>query len=102
MLAKLPYFLFTLGILALAIEVAVRYPDNHASGVWGYAVYFSCILLLALYLSIFKSREWVFLLAASVALLLVVYACDRWNIMVSYETWIERGMPSFGQWTDKR
>ena len=88
-----------IGILLLHIgEIALRFPCNHANALMFH--YRDCIFAMLLFEighSVFK-REiclafWLIFLLS----FLVPTIEDKCNILVSYDTWISRGMPEWGQ-----
>lgn len=92
-----------LGVLALHFgEVAIRFPCNHTNALL--FSYVDCAFAIAVFevaYSIFK-REFcvtfwlIFLLSFSIP-----YIEDKCNILLSYETWISRGMPDWGHIGEK-
>lgn len=61
---------------------------------------FVAIGILALFLNLLYmalAKRLVMLRLCAFALLAVLlYACDRFNVHITYEKWIERGMPEWG------
>ena len=80
-------------------ELAFRFPCNHADApVFPYSYFAYALALVELIYSIIKRKVsvtfWI-VFALSLACPIIE---DRCNIFVSYDTWIERGMPEWGSW----
>ena len=87
-----------IGVLSLHIaELAIRFPCNHADHVM--FSYGDCLAVIGLFgmVNTVMKREicpafWL-ILTASLFIPLLENKC---NILLPYETWIERGMPDWG------
>lgn len=86
------------GVAGLCVEVVRRRPDNHVGfSPWVLLIIPSAVLAIEVCRSAIARRigwtsanvaaSWVLTLAALVA-------ADHWNVLVSYESWIKRGMPA--------
>lgn len=83
--------------LILLGSICVRYPSNHGGGtvIYGWGLLFVTALNL-FEMKSGKNISWLrILLMLSFGLILI--ACNQFNILVEYETWIARDMPSWGQ-----
>lgn len=88
----------------IGIRVWVCMPTNH----WGFDIRFLYIvpalsLCYIFYLIIFGifDKKYIITLFASLVFMLTIYIFDNWNLLVEYEVWIKRGMPNFGQRSQK-
>lgn len=82
--------------LALLGELGVKYPSNHGGGVGQYGW---CLLFVGVLNSIemIRNRKISWLRVGLIfGFGLVLIACDSFNVLIGYETWIERGMPAWG------
>jgi len=91
--------IFTPGIFIawVTVFIVVRFPSNHALGIIEYypLVYVS-IAVCAIDWCLSRRIPTSGILLIVVFLLLLV-SIDRLNIYISYEEWIDRGMPEWGQ-----
>ena len=87
----LPAALLTL----MCVEIALRYPCNHGAGFHSYMFYAVWMLILAIVNAVvLKGRkEGIYL---SIICMLFIFLSGKFNLYVSYDDWIKRGMPSFG------
>ena len=78
------------------VEIAVRYPCNHGTGFHSYIFHAAWMLILAIVNAVvLKGRkEGVYL---PIICMIFIFLSDRLNLYVSYDDWIKRGMPSFGE-----
>lgn len=87
-----------LGVLLLHIlELVFRFPCNHANKLL--FCYRDCIYALALFeiiFSVFKRELCITFWIVFSLSFAIPYFEDRFNILVTYETWISRGMPDWG------
>ena len=77
--------------------IAIRYPDNHGAGPILFRWLFLGILIVAGRCMIWRNG---FVLAALILASIgfaSTWIVDHRNIMVNYDIWIERGMPTWGQ-----
>ena len=95
-----------LGILSISLpaalltfmcaEIALRYPCNHGAGSHSYMFHAVWMLILAIVNAVvLKGRKAGIYL--SIMCMLFIFLSDRLNLYVSYDDWIKRGMPSFGE-----
>ena len=84
-------------LLALMfVEIAVRYPCNHGAESHSYMFHAVWMLVLAIVNAVvLKGRKAGIYL--SIMCMLFIFLSDRLNLYVSYDDWIKRGMPSFGE-----
>jgi hypothetical protein len=87
-----------IGVLLLHLsEIAVRFPCNHTNALM--FNYRDCILALAIFeiaYSVFKREVCAtFWLILMFAFAIPIFE-DKCNILIPYETWINRGMPDWG------
>ena len=80
----------------LMAEVLVKYPSNHGGGtvlhvaLGGLATVINVVYMVC-------ARRLTFIRIGILALFaLLLYACDRYNVLITYEDWVERGMPEWG------
>ena len=79
------------------VLIGIRYPDNHGAGPSFFVFLFVGILLGALLIcTTSKSKIIIVIICCSFSGLFITYLVDRYNIMVDYDVWIERGMPEWG------
>lgn len=95
-LDQMSVFLLLAGIGLPLCEIIYKFPDNRGAGLWGYGPLVIAGLIATAMLCVVK-RQLVWkrgVLAVAFGLL----ACcgDMFNILVPYETWIGRGMPTWG------
>ena len=83
---------------AAGIEIWVKYPCNHGGGLaLPVALGVLALVLNLLWMVRVRRVSW-FRIGALVSLALLLLACDRFNVSLSYEEWIRRGMPEWGEW----
>ena len=82
----------------LVIEVWVKYPHNHGGGPRLYIVLGVIALVLNVCYMLLSRRLAPIRMIAIGLLAILLYACDRFNILVEYERWGERGLPDWGTW----
>ena len=88
--------LLLMPFMLLGIEVWAKYPSNHGGGQVLFVVIGMLALLLnILYMALVK-RLVAFRVCAFALLAVLLYACDRFNVHITYEKWIKRGMPEWG------
>ena len=84
-------------VLLHLVELGVRFPCNHAVNLT--FCYRDCIIVLALFETVYSilKREIcvVFWIVFAFSFLFPVVE-DKYNIFISYETWVSRGMPEWG------
>ena len=92
LLISLPAALLTF----MCAEIALRYPCNHGAGSHSYMFHAVWLLILAIVNAVvLKGRKAGIYL--SIMCMLFIFLSDRLNLYVSYDDWIKRGMPSFGE-----
>jgi hypothetical protein len=92
-----------IGFLILHLgEIVMRFPCNHTGAL--FFQYRDCILALALFEIIYSVRKkticvifWLLFLFA----LGIPFVEDKFNILLLYDTWIERGIPEWGTYQGK-
>jgi hypothetical protein len=77
--------------------IAIRYPDNHGAGPLAFRWLFFVILVGAGACLTKKNGSAFASLTIALVGLLSTWIVDYYNIMVGYDVWIERGMPTWGQ-----
>lgn len=82
--------------ILLGIEVWVKYPDNHGGGPELYIVLGAIALVLNVYYMVLTRRFAPIRMLAIGLLAILLYACDRFNILVEYDRWGKRGLPDWG------
>ena len=93
-----------IGVLLLHLaELVIRFPCNHTNKLM--FCYRDCICALAIFeiLYSFCKREvcvtfWIILI---LSFAIPIFE-DKFNILVTYETWTSRGMPEWGEYCTKR
>ena len=74
----------------------LKYPSNHDGGLVVY-VALGVFALIANLLYVITSKRLALLRTVALAVFaLLLYACDRFNVHITYEKWIKRGMPEWG------
>ena len=92
------------GVVLPLAEIVHKHPDNHGGSPWGYGSLTVAGLVATLVVCVLKRRlVWRRCMFAA-AFVLLVWCCDVFNILIPYEIWIERGMPTWGtpRWTCSR
>jgi len=86
-----------LALARIALEVSVKYPSNHGFGMadcfWWCA---GCLISIAL-LILLTHRPPLPQIVVSLLVFLGLWAADRFNVMTTYQQWIERGQPKWGR-----
>ncbi len=93
-------FFQAMWFVIVAIQPICRYPDNH----WGLSINSIAVPALLLQTVVWlaavggRCSRGFFIASALIALMTVAmnYSFDWFNILVPYDTWVERGMPEFG------
>ena len=96
LLGKCCSILLAVPFIVLGVEIWVKYPYNHGGGLGVYIALGAFAFLANLFYMAFVKRFAVFRIVSVAVFALLLYACDRFNIYVSYGKWIERGMPEWG------
>lgn len=85
--------------VALALRVILYYPENH----WGYDInglysLHVTLFVFSVYCAIRKIGRYIPILGIVLAVLsaMEIIIFDKFNMLLEYSQWIERGMPSFG------
>ena len=86
--------------LLMAGELFFRYPCNHGGGFWGY-IYIITIFILLNMVTLFRFTVSRIGLLISLLCLLLLFLSDYLNMYLSYDTWVERGMPDWGTYQGK-
>ena len=82
--------------LILGMDVWLKYPSNHGGGLCLYIVLGVWALIVNVFSMIQIKRFSPYRTGALALLALLLYLCDRFNVLVKYEEWIRRGMPEWG------
>ena len=85
-----------LPFVVLAAEVWLKYPSNHGGGAFEYANVGFVALFVNMAYMFFSRRLAICRILALASFFVLLYACDRFNVLVQYEEWIARGMPDWG------
>ena len=92
----LGWILIALLYLTLLGNVCVKYPSNHGGGT---SLYWWGGLFVAAFnvFELMKSKTMSILrLCFIFSFGVILMACDHFNVLIEYETWIARGMPVWG------
>ena len=92
MIRKVLLISVLLTVIEMIAEIVLRYPCNHGNNFYAHAAILALFLLLSLIN--FKKNAVVFFI--SVIGLFSILIANHYNIAVDYDTWIERGMPEWG------
>lgn len=79
-------------LLLMIMELLLRYPCNHGGGFWGYSSIITIFIILN-FINLFISKDARVGLCLSLLCLVFLFLSDYFNLYVSHDTWIERGMP---------
>jgi len=80
----------------MCAEIVLRYPCNHGAGFYLYLPLVCGLIVVSLVYGFGLKGAKTGLVLSLLCLALIV--CSDWfNIYVDYDTWIGRGMPSWGQ-----
>lgn len=92
------FYLCALAWVEMLATLWLRYPCNHGeSYAWNL-----CIFLVCGVLTLIPRQRWrVAVLVLSVLGVLAVLGVGYCNIALDYETWIQRGMPAWGEFRAK-
>ena len=90
---KLLFITVFLIICEMITEIALRYPCNHGNNFYIHAVVLTCSLLL----SLINIKKNIGVISMAFIGLLLVLAVNYYNVGIDYDTWIERGMPAWGE-----
>jgi len=84
--------------LLLLVELWIRHPINHGSGVTGYLYAYAAINGILFIAAFVRSKHpnisCVVFLTIGAATCFVI---DRYNIYTDYDLWLSRGMPNWGE-----
>ncbi len=80
----------------LIMEIWVKYPDNHGAGIDAYKVPWVVTVIVNVCYMIWIRRIALYRIAALALFVLLLFLCDRFNVVVDYEEWTARGMPDWG------
>ena len=90
-------FVLAFVVLYMAFAIGIRYPDNHADSLFTLNYFFAVVLLGAAIIYFKTATLPKMLILFSVLGIIALWLIDRQNILVSYDDWIRRGMPEWGQ-----
>jgi len=82
--------------IALIGEIYAKYPSNHGGGTrfYWWLLFVACVLNAC---QMIKEKKIFWPMWGTLVLYgLFLIACNIFNVLVSYETWIDRGMPAWG------
>lgn len=82
--------------LLLGAEIWLKYPDNHGAGIDAYKVPWVVTVIVNVCYMIWIRRIALYRIAALALFVLLLFLCDRFNVVVDYEEWTARGMPDWG------
>ena len=85
-----------LAVVFLLVCIVIRCPNNHAGSVYHFLPSFLSTLVYQVSRLVGASRFSRIGLIASLLGCLLVVTCDVFNIWISYDVWVERGMPGWG------
>ena len=89
-------------LLALArilLEILLRYPGNHGPGITRYYTWFFAALACTAVLWIWeRTPPCTPVLCVSAMTFVLFFAADKFNIALTYEEWILKGQPQWGQY----
>lgn len=85
----------------MVLKVVDHYPHNHGYSVAAFVYGFLLIGLVSITFSIFKRQRWLGYLTVLLVSMVICFLCDRFNIIVSYETWTSRGLPEWGVFSER-
>ena len=96
LLKRISLFFVFVPFLLLVAEVWLKYPSNHGGSAYEYAnIAFFSIFVNVVYM-IFSRRLAICRVLAFACFFALLYACDRFNVLVHYDEWIARGMSDWG------
>ena len=85
-----------LAVVFLLVCIVIRCPNNHAGSVYHFLPCFISMLVYQVSrLGRFSCVGRIGLMASVLGCVLII-SCDFFNVRVSYDVWVERGMPDWG------
>ena len=93
---RISMFFVFLPFLLLVAEVWLKYPSNHGGSAFEYANIGFFSLFVNLVYMISSRRLAICRILAFACFFALLYACDKFNVLVHYDEWIARGMPEWG------
>ena len=95
MMRKILFISVLFIICEMITEIVLRYPCNHGNNSYVHAA----ILALFLLLSLINLKKNIGVIVGAFIGLLFVLGVNYFNVGIDYDTWIERGMPEWGEYT---
>ena len=95
MMRKILYISVLFIICEMITEIVLRYPCNHGNNFYVHAVALAFFLLL----SLINLKKNIGVIVGAFIGLLFVLGVNYFNVGIDYDTWIERGMPEWGEYT---
>ena len=74
-------------------EIVLRYPCNHGNNFYIHAG----VLAFSLLLSLINLKKNIGVVGMAFMGLLFILVVNYYNVGIDYDTWIERGMPEWGE-----
>ena len=94
-LALFPAF----ALARIALEILLRYPGNHGPGITQYYPWFFVAVACTAVLWIWERKPpCASVLCVSAMTFVLFFAADKLNIALTYEEWILKGQPQWGQY----
>ena len=81
----------------LGMEICVKYPHNHGAGIDFYKIPWVVTAILNVCYMVWIKRLAPYRIVALAFFVLLLFLCDRYNVVVDYEEWTARGMPRWGE-----
>ena len=95
MMRKILFISVLFIICEMITEIVLRYPCNHGNNFYVHAVALAFFLLL----SLINLKKNIGVIVGAFIGLLFVLGVNYFNVGIDYDTWIERGMPEWGEYT---
>src|SRR5688572_19165540 len=83
--------------LLTAIFLWLKFPDNYGSGVDTLRNFYIGYGIVSLLFCVRGDRYALYALAVCIGMLLLTFPMDYFNVYISYEDWIDRGHPAWGE-----
>jgi len=90
-------FVLSVTLLYMVAAITLRYPGNHGESMFNLFYVLIAVLVGSTIICFKQPRLATALAIVSILGMIAVREVDRRNIMVSYDEWIKRGMPKWGQ-----
>ena len=95
MMRKILFISVLFIICEMITEIVLRYPCNHGNNFYVHAVALAFFLLL----SLINLKKNIGVIVGAFIGLLFVLGVNYFNVGIDYDTWIERGMPEWGEYS---